>query len=207
MRLLTDINTRQLTVPLSRSIEKTLCCLCCASGPISLSVKTDRGGYCPGESIAISTEAENHSNRRITCVRATLKQKVVYRGAPEYITGYKVIQRIEAYSSSNWSNKLLRIPITAPSINSCRVLNLLYVLTVSLGISRASDLQVTIPITIGNVPFQGVDLAKNGAETYPASQNLPSAPSAPYSPPATYPPVDLPSENFNYSAAHPPVTV
>ena len=83
-------------------------------------------------------------------------------------------------------------------------------MTVSLGISRASDLQVTLPITIGNVPFQGVALAKNGAETYPASQNLPSAPSAPYPPPATinpYPPVDLPSENFNYSAAHPPVSI
>ena len=31
-------------------------------------IKTDRGGYCPGESIAISIEAENHSNSRITNV-------------------------------------------------------------------------------------------------------------------------------------------
>ena len=79
----------------------------------------------------------------------------------------------------------MRIPVTVHSINSCHVLNLSYVLTVSLGISRANDLQVTIPITIGNVPFQGVDLAKSGAETYPTSQNLPSAPSAPYPTPAT----------------------
>ena len=40
--------------------------------------KTDRGGYCPGESIAISMEIENHSSRRINCVLASLKQKVVY---------------------------------------------------------------------------------------------------------------------------------
>ena len=63
-----DINTAQLTAPLSSSNEKTLCCLFCASGPLALSVSIDRGGYCPGESIAISTAAENHSNRRITAV-------------------------------------------------------------------------------------------------------------------------------------------
>ena len=61
-----DINTRQLTVPLSSSSEKMLCCFCCASGPISLSVTMDRGGYCPGESIAINAETEHHSNRRIS---------------------------------------------------------------------------------------------------------------------------------------------
>ena len=72
-----DINTAQLIVPLSRSNEKTLCYLCCASGPLSLVAKTDRGGYCPGESIAISTEGENHSNRRVTAVHATLKQVTV----------------------------------------------------------------------------------------------------------------------------------
>ena len=63
-----DINTGQLTSPLSSSNEKMICCLCCASRPISLSVKTDRGGYCPGESIALTMEVENHSNRRIICI-------------------------------------------------------------------------------------------------------------------------------------------
>ena len=209
-----DINTGQLTVPLSSSNEKTLCCLCCASGPISLSVKTDRGGYCPGESIAISTEAENHSNRRITCVRASLKQIVVY-----YANGHsrimgRIIQRIEGpgidpNGSVNWSNELLPIPATVPSINSCRILNLSYVLTVTLDIPRAIDLHVVIPITIGNVPFRGGDFAAGGA--YPPSQNLPSALSDPaYPPPAAmnpYPPVGPPGGNFNYSAAYPPVNI
>ena len=168
-----DINTPQLTVPLSYSNEKTLCCLCCTSGPISLSVKTDRRGYCPGESIAISTEAENHSNRRITSVRATLKQVVVYYADGRSRVHNRIIQRIagagiEPGAISSWSNELLPIPATVLSISSCRILNLSYVLTVTLGIPRAIDLHVTIPITVGNVPFRGGESTAVGTNTFSA---------------------------------------
>ena len=66
--------------PLSVSNTKSGCFLCCNFGPVSLSVKTDRGGYCPGNSILISMEVTNHSSQRITAVQATLKQKVIFRG-------------------------------------------------------------------------------------------------------------------------------
>ena len=210
-----DINTAQLTAPLSSSNEKTLCCLCCASGPISLSAKTDRGGYCPGESIAISTEGENHSNRRITCVRATLKQVVVYYARGHSRVSGKIIQRIEGPgiepgATSNWSNELLPIPATVPSISYCRILNLSYVLTVTLGIPRAIDLHVTIPITVGNVPFRG------GEPSAVGTNNFSAQPSAPYPPPAAnpyppvsnpYPPVGPPGGGLNYSSAYPPVNI
>ena len=169
-----DINTAQLIMPLSGSNEKTLCCLCCASGPISLSAKTDRGGYCPGESIVISTEGENHSNRRINSVRATLKQIVTYYAEGHRRVNSYIIQRIEGPgiepgASSNWSNELLPIPATVLSINSCRILNLSYVLTVTFGIPRAIDLHVTIPVIIGNVPFRG-------GESAPVSFNTATSP-------------------------------
>ena len=31
------------------SVEKTLCCWLCTSGPISITSRTDRRGYCPGK--------------------------------------------------------------------------------------------------------------------------------------------------------------
>lgn len=214
-----DINTSQLTMPLSSSGEKTLCCLCCTSGPISLSVTLDRGGYCPGESIAISTVAENHSNRRITAVRATLKQTVIYYARGHSRHQSNVIQRIESPgiepgASSNWSNELLPIPAIVPSINSCRILNLSYVLTVTVDIPRAIDLHVSIPVTIGNVPFRGggssATTYSSQVESYQPVKSFPvissSASENPYLPPATNP--NFPSGGgFNYSAAHPPVNI
>ncbi|XP_065905136.1 arrestin domain-containing protein 3-like [Dysidea avara] len=215
-----DINTPQLATQLSSSNEKTLCCLCCASGPISLSVTTDRGGYCSGESIAISTEAENHSNRRVTAVRASLKRIVVYyaRGHSRAFTN--VVQRIEgpgieAGGTSNWSNELLPIPATVPCIGSCRILNLSYVLNVTLALPRAIDLHVTIPVTIGNVPFRG---GESAASSYPPVGGPPAQSSYPppaaggaYLPPAEnpYPPpgTAYPPPIVNYSAAYPPVYI
>ena len=194
-----DINTARLTAPLSRSSEKTLCCLCCASGPISLSVTTDRGGYCPGEAIAISIEAENHSNRRITSVRAALKQVVVYYARGRSRVHNQFIQRIEGPeiapgATSNWNNKLLPIPATVPSINSCRILKLSYVLTVTLFISRDIGPHVAIPVKIGNVPFRA-QCGQSTSVGNRVSQNLPS------------PPVDSPGRSFNYSTAYPPVNI
>ena len=193
-----DNNTAELASPRSNSNEKMLCCLCCTSGPISLSVKTDRDGYCPGESIAISTEVENYSNRRINGVRATLKQKVVYDAKGDRLVDYrsdrrtnnKVIQQIESpgiqsNGSFNWSNELLPIPATVPTINNCRILNLSYILTVTLDIPWAIDLSVEMPITIVSVPFPG----------------------DPNAYPDLYPPLGLPGENISYSAIHPPVNI
>ena len=217
-----DINTPQLSVSLSSSREKMLCCLCCASGPISLSAKTDRGGYCPGESIAITTEAENHSRRRITAVRATLKQIVTYHAQGNSYHDHKVIQRIEGPGiepggTSNWSNELLPIPPTAPCISSCRIIQLSYVLIITLGIPWATDLHVEIPVIIGNVPYKGRQAVPNNhppAQNYhslsePHSRDLyppPPLPSDPYPPgPVAAGP---PSETvFNYSTSHTPVNI
>jgi len=211
-----DINTHYLTTPLSSSNEKTLCCLCCASGPISLSVITDRGGYCPGESIAISTEAENHSNKSVTTIQASLKQIVVYFARGQSHTTSHIIQRIrgpgiEIGDISNWSNELLPIPPTVPSIGSCRIIKLSYILQVTLALSRSFDLQVILrPVTIGNVPFRGSKSVVNNSSCPPVRH----PPAQTYVPPP-YPPKPLTTDSppspapitLNYSAAYPPVYI
>ena len=201
-----DINTPYLAAELSSSNEKTLCCLCCASGPISLSVTTDRGGYCPGESIAISTEAENHSDSRVSAVQASLKQEVSYYVDRHSCSFRKVVQKVEgpgiaAGRSSNWSKELLPVPAIVPTIDSCRILKLSYYLVVTLVIPGARDLHVSIPVTIGNVPFRGQDHAAHNGNSYipppylpqPHTENPPSA-SLTYS--AVYPPVYIGDDNY-----------
>ena len=51
------LNNPCLMCPLFKSKEKTLCCLWCASGPLTLSATIDRGAFCPGESISMIIEA------------------------------------------------------------------------------------------------------------------------------------------------------
>ena len=81
-----DVNVPKLLRPLSGSQEKTACCM---SGSTALTVQTDRLGYCPGESIAISVEVEN-LRATGTYARATLKQKIQYYGQPCYLNGRPV---------------------------------------------------------------------------------------------------------------------
>jgi len=158
-----DVNIPELIKPLSRSNEKTVHCLCCTSGPISLSVTTDKGGYFKGESIGISIQVENRSRRRVTVVRASLIQEALLIGKNRTSNGpegtkfeKKPIQSIEGPGirpggTCTWDNKPLLIPVnTTPTITSCRFVKLSYYLTVTLALLFSKDLHVEIPIEIGN---------------------------------------------------------
>ncbi|KAI8506164.1 hypothetical protein Bbelb_165170 [Branchiostoma belcheri] len=71
-----DLNQQATAMtPLRGQESKTLCCLCCASGPIELQVMAERSAYCPGELINIRGSLENNSSSRITKVKARLKQR------------------------------------------------------------------------------------------------------------------------------------
>lgn len=162
-----DVNNHKFTKPLSISKDKTTGSLFCASksGCVSLTATTDRGAYCPGESIAVSVTIENYGNKRkAQIVQAVLKQTVTYHGKPTYddqVVNYlppkssscsKVIRKIEG--CADWYNKLLPIPVTVPTISSCHVIEVSYTLEVSLLHRHA--LHVEIPIVIGTIPFKGL---------------------------------------------------
>ena len=60
-------------------MEKTLCCLCCASGPISLTARVPRTGFCVDRDvIPFEVDIENGSNRQIRQLVAQLQKQVVY---------------------------------------------------------------------------------------------------------------------------------
>lgn len=49
--------------PMNAEDSKTLCCLCCASGPIVGKHSVPKLGYVPGEALPIKAECINHSSR------------------------------------------------------------------------------------------------------------------------------------------------
>ena len=60
------------------SENRNVGCLCCVSGPLTVTVYTDRGGYCPGESIGVSAVINNQSNNEILGLEIHLIQVTVY---------------------------------------------------------------------------------------------------------------------------------
>ena len=89
-----------------------------------------------GESIAISSEFQNQSGRRIK-PRATLYQRTTFfadgksrsvRNAVASLQG----NTIRGRRTETWSNKLLKIPPITPTLTNCGIIKLEYFLTVSM---------------------------------------------------------------------------
>ena len=58
--------------------DRNVGCLCCQSGPLSIVLYTDRGGYCPGESIGVSAVINNNSDNEVLGLEFQLFQVTVF---------------------------------------------------------------------------------------------------------------------------------
>uniref|UniRef100_A0ABM0MS85 Arrestin domain-containing protein 3-like n=1 Tax=Saccoglossus kowalevskii TaxID=10224 RepID=A0ABM0MS85_SACKO len=153
-----DINTPSLMTPVGGEKEKTVCCWFCTSGPITMNARTDRKGYCPGESIAIIAEFENYSTRRITPKAMLFQRTVFYAGGKSRSVRNSVAsvqgEVIPAGRMARWDNKLLKIPAVTPSLINCGIIKVEYILTIYLDISGAMNLYLHLPIVVGTVPLR-----------------------------------------------------
>ncbi|GFR83465.1 arrestin domain-containing protein 3-like [Elysia marginata] len=104
---------------LQASAEKTLCCLCCQSGPITATFSLDRQDYVPGEAIGLHADISNGSSRSMDKSYVDLKMDL---GLPE-----KTLFRLWIEPATSWVvANILNIPtqtvinsITPPSYNEC----------------------------------------------------------------------------------------
>lgn len=53
-------------------------CLCCVSGPLSVTVRTDRAAYCGSELMTVTVYANNQSKHRILGVELELIKDTVF---------------------------------------------------------------------------------------------------------------------------------
>lgn len=130
-----DINRNEYLTAVESSVEKTLCCWCCTSGPISLYARTDRKGYCPGESIAITADFENLSGRTVV-PHATLHQTQTFLAGGKSRTRHCKFTTVTGVAlqpgrSANWDAQLLKIPAVSPSITNCCLIHVEYTVRVS----------------------------------------------------------------------------
>ena len=170
-------NTPQLSIPLSAQSQRVGSHFCCGSGLITMSVETDRGGYCPGESIAFTVKVENIGNRRIKGVIVTLRQSTIYHaGGGRSYSHSQTVKTVRGPGAGprgeiNWNDGLL-VPETTPTISNCRIIRLSYELVVQISVAFARKLSVVIPIVIGTELFRTERLTSATASpSHPSATN------------------------------------
>ncbi|CAH1797054.1 unnamed protein product [Owenia fusiformis] len=153
-----DINKPEYQLPVENSVEKTLCCWLCTSGPICINARTDRRGYCPGESIAISADFENYSSRTIIPYATLHQTQTFFANGKSRVrsTKFTVLTGLPVSpgNRATWDAQLLKIPAVSPSIMNCHVIKVDYYVKVALHIPGAYNLALHLPIVIGTVPFR-----------------------------------------------------
>ncbi|KAM3867556.1 arrestin domain-containing protein 3-like [Diretmus argenteus] len=134
-----DANQPELLAPLTGSNSMTVCCLWCASGPITMTVRLERKAFVPGETVKIMCEFSNASSRRAT-PKASLSQKQMFYTAERvhkrmYVK--KLVsetgQPVSPHSSDVYSEILLTIPSTPLfTISNCAILEVDYIIEVGI---------------------------------------------------------------------------
>ncbi|XP_062310837.1 arrestin domain-containing protein 3-like [Osmerus eperlanus] len=153
-----DANQPKLLAPLSGSVGKMVCCLWCASGPVEMTVRIDRDGFVPGETITIMCEFSNASTRDATPTASltqhqkystlTRSKKKIDLKTLDSVTGKPVKSgTLQAYSEMS-----LTIPDTSLSISNCSIIEVVYTVLVTLSIDWSTDISVTLPIVMCDLP-------------------------------------------------------
>ncbi|XP_062921990.1 arrestin domain-containing protein 4-like isoform X2 [Mobula hypostoma] len=152
-----DVNVPYFLSSVSKSKEKTIGCWFFTSGPISLSAKIERSGFCNGEAIPIYAEFENCSSRLIM-PKAAIFQTQTYLANEKTKTFRQVIanvrgNHIASGSTESWNGKTLKIPPVNPSILDCSIIRVEYSLAVYVHIPGSKKLMLELPIVIGTIPY------------------------------------------------------
>ncbi|XP_077173538.1 arrestin domain-containing protein 4 [Paroedura picta] len=151
-----DVNSPALLTPVIRSQEKMVGCWLFTSGPVSLSAKIERKGYCNGEAIPIYAEIENCSSRLIV-PKAAIFQTQTYLVSGKTKTVRQMVANVRGNhvasgSTDTWNGKTLKIPPVSPSILDCCIIRVEYSLAVYLHIPGAKKLMLELPLVIGTIP-------------------------------------------------------
>ena len=167
-----DINSPSLQQPKAMEVQKTICCLCCASGPIVITARIPRSGYCTAtDTIPLEVIIENGSNRNIRNVAARLRKVVQYtaRGKHRYDSATIisiVSDRITAHNSLTWRPTPIIVPNTIPTMTNCEIIKVYYRLDIVASVPWATNPSISFPITIGNIQHVPLQSAHQPLEPY-----------------------------------------
>lgn len=121
-------------------LEKSFCCFCCKSGPLSAIILIPASGYVPGQNIPITAEIDNASNVNVDRLKVILRKTVVFKtNTPrrdmkkEKTTISEIsVGPVEAHASKNWLQNIEIPPLPPSNLMNCGIIDLDYELKVTM---------------------------------------------------------------------------
>ncbi|CAH0549088.1 unnamed protein product [Brassicogethes aeneus] len=145
--------------------RKSTCCWCCKRGTIKLRCVMERTAYVCKESLKLKATIDNQGEDEVW-LRVKLEQCCEFfidRGVLGVSKDIKHLvfeyrgSSVKPHTRSKWdsSNSLVLPPMPTSLVGICRLVQIYYLLTISLDSAKETDVvNVSYPITIGNVPFR-----------------------------------------------------
>ncbi|XP_023311066.1 arrestin domain-containing protein 3 isoform X1 [Anoplophora glabripennis] len=181
--------------PVDYSEDKTLCCWCCASGPITMEVHLDKEAFVVGEVVNVRLDITNMSNESIESISAQLGMNVKCRvtsPSSDSKSDFELLATdndtgVGAHGQRTY-NLTLEIPESAqvPNFNLCELFRQETTLKITAVIEGChNDMDFDTEITMGHIPVHD---PSSPAEQYPPSAYQPNMYPPNTYPPNTYPP-------------------
>ncbi|XP_065943582.1 arrestin domain-containing protein 17 isoform X2 [Magallana gigas] len=142
------------------SVETNVCCLCCKSGPIKGTLRLNRIGYVPGESVFFDAYIENKSSRvcgvsaRLYMVSHFIAVDVIDKTCD--ILDTLPYRDVPPGGDDVWTGDRFIIPPVPPSsLPCCKIIKVEYYIMLMICPSGPSlPICVKLDIIIGNIPLQ-----------------------------------------------------
>uniref|UniRef100_A0A1A9VGU6 Arrestin_C domain-containing protein n=1 Tax=Glossina austeni TaxID=7395 RepID=A0A1A9VGU6_GLOAU len=171
--------------PFKLELEKTFCCFCCRSGPLSVVTTVPVTGYVSGQVIPIMCECEIANNVSITKVKFALRKRVTFRaqlpraGAKKSeITIAKIaVGPIRPNESRTFTQQLEIPPLPPTNLMHCGIITLSYDLQVECTIPLASlkppPLYTDMPIKVTTQQRENLSIGLTQAVNVTSSSYAP----------------------------------
>lgn len=153
---LIDVNNPSYTIPTPHSeIDKTLCCLCCASGPLTLSGYLEHNAFSPGEQIKVFWSVNNSTGKDMGQLKAILIKKTLFRARhhrkyhTQKISEICILMNVPATIDGLLKSTSIAIPPLVPTINSPTIV-VSYRLKLCVCVPSGIDLTLEFPFIVGS---------------------------------------------------------
>jgi len=161
-----NCNDPSYSQELFRQEEKTMCCLCCASGPILATARIPAGAWCPGEMVPFLVTVENHTKSVLDDVTCSLDYETYFYAQHHHTYESKRVGQQKLGRSIQPDGQIkeviyLRIPSCCPSFSRRvgRIISHEYTLHVTVHLPAGSfNMHLRMPATIGTIPHMSPPL-------------------------------------------------